>query len=219
MGIEPSRGILLQGAPGCGKTMLANAIAGETRVPFLSIAAPTIVSGMSGNTIKSLSFNVYLGESEKKIREVFDEAKELAPCILFIDEIDAITPKRETAQREMERRIVAQLLTCMDGIFHCNTLENNIIDVSFEKMDGKAVIIIGATNRPDSLDPALRRAGRFDREITLPVPDQAAREKIISKMAEKLTIDGQVSFKELAKLTPGFVGADLKVCRLFACPL
>lgn len=97
----------------------------------------------------------------------------------------------------MERRIVAQLLTCMD-------------DVAFDKMDGKAVIIIGATNRPDSLDPALRRAGRFDREITLPVPDQAAREKIIKKMADKLALDGQVSIRDLAKLTPGFVGADLK---------
>lgn len=102
LGIVPPRGILLHGPPGCGKTMLANAIAGEFNVPFINIAAPIIVSGMSG-------------ESEKKIREVFEEAKSLAPCILFIDEIDAITPKRETAQREMERRIVAQLLTCMDG--------------------------------------------------------------------------------------------------------
>ena len=103
LGIDPPRGILLHGPPGCGKTKLAHAIAGELQVPFINIAAPVIVSGMSG-------------ESEKKIREVFEEAKELAPCVLFIDEIDAITPKRETAQREMERRIVAQLLTCMDGI-------------------------------------------------------------------------------------------------------
>jgi ribosome biogenesis ATPase len=125
LGIDPPRGILLHGPPGCGKTLLANAIAGEMGVPFISIAAPVIVSGMSG-------------ESEKKIREVFEEAKQLAPCILFIDEIDAITPKRETAQREMERRIVAQLLTCMD-------------DVSLEKTDYKPVMIIGATNRPDAL--------------------------------------------------------------------
>ncbi|KAJ3373257.1 hypothetical protein HDU91_000654 [Kappamyces sp. JEL0680] len=184
LGIDPPRGILLQGAPGCGKTLLAHAIAGEAGVPFISIAAPTLVSGMSG-------------ESEKKIREIFDEARELAPCILFIDEIDAITPKRETAQREMERRIVAQLLTSMD-------------DVSFEKTEGKAVIVIGATNRPDSLDPALRRAGRFDREITLPVPDEQARAMILEKMCSKLSVHGSISFQALAKLTPGFVGADLK---------
>jgi ribosome biogenesis ATPase len=183
LGIDPPRGILLHGPPGCGKTMLANAIAGEVGVPFINIAAPVIVSGMSG-------------ESEKKIREVFDEAKELAPCILFIDEIDAITPKRETAQREMERRIVAQLLTCMD-------------DISLEKTDYKPVILIGATNRPDSLDPALRRAGRFDREISIGVPDEAARARILQKMCGKLKLDGTIKFEELAKITPGYVGADL----------
>ena len=106
------------------------------------------------------------GESEKKIREVFEEVKEFAPCLLFIDEIDAITPKRETAQREMERRIVAQLLTCMD-------------DCSLDKTNNKPVLIIGATNRPDSLDPALRRAGRFDREITMGVPDEDGRRRYL----------------------------------------
>lgn len=104
MGVKPPRGILLHGPPGTGKTMMANAIAGSLGVPFITISAPSVVSGMSG-------------ESEKKIREVFEEARDLAPCLMFIDEIDAITPKRETAQREMERRIVAQLLTCMDGMF------------------------------------------------------------------------------------------------------
>lgn len=102
MGVFPPRGVLLHGPPGCGKTMLANAVAGEIGLPFISVSAPSIVSGMSG-------------ESEKKLRELFDEAREKAPCIMFFDEIDAITPKRESAQREMERRIVAQMLTCMDG--------------------------------------------------------------------------------------------------------
>ncbi|KAF9358415.1 hypothetical protein BGX26_001817 [Mortierella sp. AD094] len=183
MGVKPPRGILLHGPPGTGKTMMANAIAGSLGVPFITISAPSVVSGMSG-------------ESEKKIREVFDEAKELAPCLMFIDEIDAITPKRETAQREMERRIVAQLLTCMD-------------DLNLENTNGKPVMIIGATNRPDSLDPALRRAGRFDLEINIGVPDQDSREQILRVMSSKLKLAGDFDFKELAKLTPGYVGADL----------
>ncbi|ORZ27446.1 P-loop containing nucleoside triphosphate hydrolase protein [Lobosporangium transversale] len=183
MGVKPPRGILLHGPPGTGKTMMANAIAGSLGVPFITISAPSVVSGMSG-------------ESEKKIREVFEEAKELAPCLMFIDEIDAITPKRETAQREMERRIVAQLLTCMD-------------DLNLENTNGKPVMIIGATNRPDSLDPALRRAGRFDLEINIGVPDQDAREQILRVMSSKLKLAGDFDFKELAKLTPGYVGADL----------
>ncbi|CAG8495101.1 4390_t:CDS:10 [Paraglomus brasilianum] len=182
-GVQPPRGILLHGPSGCGKTLLAHAIAGELGVPFVNISAPSIVSGMSG-------------ESEKKVREVFDEAKGLAPCLIFIDEIDAITPKRETAQREMERRIVAQLLTCMD-------------DLSWDKTDNKPVLIIGATNRPDSLDPALRRAGRFDREISMGVPDEEAREKILRVIASKLRLSGDFDFKSLARMTPGYVGADL----------
>ncbi|CDO94135.1 unnamed protein product [Kluyveromyces dobzhanskii CBS 2104] len=184
-GVEPPRGVLLHGPPGCGKTSIANALAGELQVPFISISAPSVVSGMSG-------------ESEKKIRELFDEAKSLAPCLVFFDEIDAITPKRDGgAQREMERRIVAQLLTSMD-------------ELSFEKTDGKPVIVIGATNRPDSLDAALRRAGRFDREICLNVPNETSRYFILKKMASNLKIDGEIDFTKLAKLTPGFVGADLK---------
>ncbi|ORX41956.1 AAA-domain-containing protein [Piromyces finnis] len=183
LGIKPPRGILLHGPPGCGKTLLANAIAGELNVPFLNISAPSIVSGMSG-------------ESEKKLREFFEEAKEQAPCLLFIDEIDAITPKRETAQREMERRIVAQLLTCLD-------------DLSLEKTNNRPVMIIGATNRPDSLDPALRRAGRFDREISMGVPDEEGREKILKVLCKDLRLSDDLNFRALAKLTPGYVGADL----------
>ena len=182
-GVKPPRGVLLHGPPGCGKTMLAGAIAGELSVPFLSISAPSIVSGTSG-------------ESEKTLRDTFEEAASIAPCILFIDEIDAITPKRETAQREMERRIVAQLLTSMD-------------DLSWDKTDGKPVMVIGATNRPDSLDPALRRAGRFDHEIAIGVPDEDGREQILRVLASKLRLSGDFDFRALAKATPGYVGADL----------
>ncbi|TFK33419.1 ribosome biogenesis ATPase RIX7 [Crucibulum laeve] len=183
MGVPPPRGILLHGPPGCGKTLLANAIAGELEMPFISISAPSIVSGMSG-------------ESEKTLRDTFEEAKRAAPCILFIDEIDAITPKRESAQREMERRIVAQFLTCMD-------------DMSWDKTDGKPVIVMGATNRPDSLDAALRRAGRFDHEISMGVPDDIARTKILQVLCARLRLAGDFDFAVLAKATPGYVGADL----------
>jgi ribosome biogenesis ATPase len=182
-GVQPPRGVLLHGPPGCGKTLLANAMAGELGVPFISISAPSIVSGMSG-------------ESEKTLRDTFEEAKRVAPCLLFIDEIDAITPKRESASREMERRIVAQFLTCMD-------------EMSWEKNDNKPVIVMGATNRPDSLDPALRRAGRFDHEIAMGVPDEEARTRILQVLCAKLRLEGDFDFKSLAKATPGYVGADL----------
>ena len=176
--IQPPRGILLHGPPGCGKTMIANAFAAELGVPFIALSAPSIVSGMSG-------------ESEKALRDHFEEAKKVAPCLIFIDEIDAITPKRESAQREMEKRIVAQLLTCMDDL------------------RGKAVIVIAATNRPDSLDPALRRGGRFDKEINLGVPSEAVREQILRALTREMVFSGTLDFRQLAKLTPGFVGADL----------
>ena len=181
--IQPPRGILLHGPPGCGKTMIANAFAAELGVPFIALSAPSIVSGMSG-------------ESEKVLRDHFEEAKKVAPCLIFIDEIDAITPKRENAQREMEKRIVAQLLTCMD-------------DLSLEKTGGKAVIVIAATNRPDSLDPALRRGGRFDKEINLGVPSEAVREQILRALTREMLLSGSFDFRQMAKLTPGFVGADL----------
>jgi ribosome biogenesis ATPase len=184
LGVEPPRGVLLYGPPGSGKTMLATAIAGELGVPFFKISAPEVVSGMSG-------------ESEAKIRSLFNEAVKLAPSLIFIDEIDAITQKRETASREMEKRIVAQLLTCLD-------------DCSFDKTDGKMVLVIGATNRPDSLDPALRRAGRFDREISLGIPDEAARVRILQVLSTALKLSGDFDFQSIAHMTPGFVGADLK---------
>jgi len=181
--IQPPRGVLLHGPPGCGKTMIANAFAAELGVPFIALSAPSIVSGMSG-------------ESERALRDHFEEAKKMAPCLMFIDEIDAITPKRESAQREMEKRIVAQLLTCMD-------------DLALDKTDGKSVIVLAATNRPDSLDPALRRGGRFDKEINLSVPNEAVREQILRALTRQTQVSGDLDFARLAKLTPGFVGADL----------
>ena len=176
--IQPPRGILLHGPPGCGKTMIAKAFAAEVGVSFISLSAPTIVSGMSG-------------ESERALREHFEEAKKVAPCLVFIDEIDAITPKRESAQREMEKRIVAQLLTCMDDLA------------------GKAVIVMAATNRPDSLDAALRRGGRFDKEINLGVPNEVVREQILRALTKDILLPANFDYPRLAKLTPGFVGADL----------
>ena len=184
MGLKIPRGILLHGPPGCGKTMLCEAVASKLELPFLSISAPSIVSGMSG-------------ESEKTLRGHFDRALSLSPCLMFIDEIDAVTPKRESAQREMERRIVAQLLTCLD-------------DLALEKTGGKPVIVLAATNRPDSLDPALRRAGRFDTEINIGIPDQKVREKILRAQTRETNVAPDVDFAILAKRTPGFVGADLQ---------
>ncbi|XP_055465281.1 nuclear valosin-containing protein-like [Psammomys obesus] len=187
LGVVPPRGVLLHGPPGCGKTLLAHAIAGELDLPILKVAAPEIVSGVSG-------------ESEQKLRDLFDQAVSSAPCVVFIDEIDAITPKREVASKDMERRIVAQLLTCMDDL-------NNVAATA-------RVLVVGATNRPDSLDPALRRAGRFDREICLGIPDEASRERILQTLCRKLRLPETFNFCHLAHLTPGFVGADLMaLCR------
>ncbi|XP_023289687.1 nuclear valosin-containing protein-like [Orussus abietinus] len=182
LGISPPRGFLLHGPPGCGKTLFAHAIAGELELPMLKVAAPELIAGVSG-------------ESEARIRELFDQAASISPCILFLDEIDAVTPHRATAQREMERRVVAQLLSCLDDL---STKEN-----------GNRVLVIGATNRPDSLDPALRRAGRFDREVCLGIPDKQARAEILRVHASKLALEADVDLEKIAALCPGFVGADL----------
>ncbi|XP_053291684.1 nuclear valosin-containing protein-like isoform X2 [Pleuronectes platessa] len=187
LGMVPPRGFLLHGPPGCGKTLLAQAVAGELQLPLLKVSAPELVSGVSG-------------ESEQKLRELFDLAVSSAPCILFIDEIDSITPRREVASKDMERRIVAQLLTCMDDL--------NSLTVTAQ------ILVIGATNRPDSLDPALRRAGRFDREICMGIPDEAARLRILKTLCRKLKLPEDFDYQQLAHLTPGYVGADLMaLCR------
>ncbi|KAJ0507241.1 putative AAA+ ATPase domain, ATPase, AAA-type, core, AAA ATPase, AAA+ lid domain-containing protein [Helianthus annuus] len=185
IGVRPTTGILLHGPPGCGKTTLAHAIANETRLPFYKISAPELVSGV-------------LGASEENLREWFAKAYRTAPSILFIDEIDAIASTRENLQRETERRMVTQLMICMD-----NTSKNK---------DGKRghVLVIGATNRPDALDPALRRPGRFDREITLGVPDENARIKILSLLTQDIKLEGAFDLVKISRLTPGFVGADLE---------
>lgn len=191
LGIHPPRGVLLRGPPGCGKTHLANAIAGQLNVTYFRISAPEIVSGMSG-------------ESEGRIRDLFSAASAAAPSIIFMDEIDAIAPKRggdgssSGGTKGMEKRMVAQLLTCMDSL----TPENN--------RGGAPVMVLGATNRPDSIDSALRRAGRFDREICLGVPSEEGRLGILKVMTANMRLSGDIDFKILAKKTPGFVGADIR---------
>ncbi|XP_055602198.1 nuclear valosin-containing protein-like [Uranotaenia lowii] len=182
VGLPPPRGFLLHGPPGSGKTLLAHAIAGQLKIGLIEIPATELVAGVSG-------------ESEERIREVFEQAAILSPCVLFIDEIDAISANRINAQKDMERRIVAQLLSSLDGL---TKLEG-----------GDGVLVIGATNRPDALDPALRRIGRFDQEISLGIPDREARGQILKIICKNLKIADAIDFDELAKLTPGYVGADL----------
>ncbi|NND86263.1 MAG: CDC48 family AAA ATPase [Nitrosopumilus sp.] len=181
IGVEAPKGVLLYGPPGTGKTLLAKAVAGETNAHFTSLSGPEIMGK-------------YYGESEERIREIFTQAEENAPSIIFIDEIDSIAPKRDEVSGEVEKRIVSQLLTLMDGM----------------KSRGK-VVVIAATNRPDSIDPALRRPGRFDREIEIGIPDEEGRFDILSIHTRGMPIDEKVDLKQISKTTHGFVGADLEV--------
>ena len=180
LGIEPPKGVLLYGAPGTGKTLLAKAVASESDANFILLNGPEIMSK-------------FYGESEKKIRDIFEEAEKTAPAIIFIDEIDAIAPKREEVVGEVERRVVSQMLTMMDGL----------------KTRGK-VIVIGATNRINAIDPALRRPGRFDREIEISVPGKNGRESILKIHTRGMPLYKDVIIKDLAAITHGFVGADLE---------
>lgn len=179
LGVEAPKGVLLHGPPGNGKTLLAKAVAGETNANFTTIGGPEIMSK-------------FYGESEERLREIFKQAEENAPSIIFIDEIDSIAPKREDVSGETERRVVAQLLSLMDGL----------------EARGK-VVVIGATNRPNAIDPALRRPGRFDREIEINPPNKDGRLEILQIHTRGMPLESEVSLEELADLTHGYVGADL----------
>jgi len=180
LGVEAPKGVLLHGPPGTGKTLLARAVANETNANFYSIGGPEIMSK-------------YYGESEEKLRNVFEQAEKNAPSIIFIDEIDSIAPKREEVSGEVERRIVAQLLSLMDGL----------------KTRGK-VVVIGATNRVNAIDPALRRPGRFDRELEIGVPDREGRLEILQIHTRGMPLAEDVNLEKLADISHGFVGADLQ---------
>ena len=179
LGIDPPKGVLLYGPPGTGKTLIAKAVASESGAHFISIAGPEVISK-------------YYGESEQRLREVFEEARQNAPSIIFIDELDSIAPRREDVTGEVERRVVAQLLTMMDGL-----------------EERGQVVVIGATNRVDAIDPALRRPGRFDREIEIGVPNEVDRAEILKIHTRGMPLAGDVDLVRLSHQTHGFVGADL----------
>lgn len=180
LGLEPTRGVLLVGPPGTGKTLTARALAEEIGVNYIAIVGPEVIGK-------------YYGEAEQRLRGLFEKAAKNAPCIVFIDEIDSLAPDRSKVEGEVEKRLVAQLLSLMDGFAQT-----------------KGVIVLAATNRPEHLDPALRRPGRFDREIQFSVPNRQGRLEILQILTGSIPVDGTVNLEGIADLTVGFVGADLK---------
>ncbi|CAD6192566.1 unnamed protein product [Caenorhabditis auriculariae] len=209
LGVEPPRGFIVHGPPGCGKTLFAQAVSGELDIPMLQLAATELVSGLSG-------------ESEEKIRSLFETAKENSPCILILDDIDAIAPRRETATREMERRIVSQLCSSLDELINppkekplkgvLSFSADGEVDVAEDvsrNVTGGGVLVIGTTSRPEYVDSGLRRAGRFDYEISLGIPDERSRGKILNTIC-RVPLADDVNLKTIARLTPGYVGADLQ---------
>ena len=184
LGIDAPKGVLLHGPPGCGKTLIARAVAHETEARFFSVNGPEII-------------HKFYGESEAHLRKIFEEASRQTPSIIFIDEIDAIAPRREQVVGDVEKRVVAQLLALMDGLARRQN-----------------VIVIAATNLPNVLDPALRRPGRFDREIAIPIPDRDGRQEILEIHSQGMPLAADVNIAHLASITHGFVGADLEaLCR------
>jgi transitional endoplasmic reticulum ATPase len=184
LGIDPPKGVLLHGPPGCGKTLLARAVANETDAAFFSVSGPEVIHKL-------------YGDSEAHLREIFNQAKQKAPSIIFLDEIDSIAPKREQVLGEVEKRVVAQLLALLDGM-----------------EDRGQVVVIGATNLPNLLDPALRRPGRFDREITISIPDSQSRLQILEIHTRGMPLSDDVDLQRLSEITHGFTGADLAaLCR------
>jgi len=184
VGVRASRGILLSGPPGTGKTLLAKALAGESEVNFIAVKGPQLIS-------------MWVGESERGVREVFHKARQAAPCIVFFDEIDALAPQRSAMHDEVTGRVVSQLLTELDGI-----------------EDLQDVVVLAATNRQDRLDPALLRPGRFDFVVQVPVPDPEARLEILKVHTRRMPVAEDVDLKALAEATEGMVGADLEnLCR------
>ncbi|MBK1989400.1 AAA family ATPase [Sphaerospermopsis aphanizomenoides BCCUSP55] len=184
LGLEPTHGVLLVGPPGTGKTLTARALAEELGVNYIALVGPEVISK-------------YYGEAEQRLRGIFEKAAKNAPCIIFIDEIDSLAPDRSAVEGEVEKRLVAQLLSLMDGFSH-----------------SQGVIVLAATNRPDHLDPALRRPGRFDREILFRIPDINGRKEILQVLTRAMPLDETVNLEFIAERTVGFVGADLKaVCQ------